>query len=364
MSSGLGRSWIPLVQIEAAIRLEPALFLLAMVFGAWISYGLFLRGASPDRHKLLLRLFRNLLTHLLFAASLFMAYWLLHQVDPDSRIRRFIPPVGFVTLIWASIVFVKTCRILAFEYLFLLNMRAGVPLLLVNLLSLLLSGILGAWILSSIFEFNLAPLLATSAIFSVVLGFALQDTLGNLFAGVALQLDKPYEIGDWVEVQTSTQKFVGQVFEISWRATILTAFTDEVITVPNRVMAQAEIQNFAAKLRPFTRGHIFRLPYDAPAGKVRSTLLKGLSGVPGVRRDPSPMVLILEQTDAWVNYKLIYFIDDYGAQFRISDKVIEQALVELAKAGLKLASHRMAVLLPSGVGSNPDGADRFPIEKS
>ena len=90
-------------------------------------------------------------------------------------------------------------------------MRAGVPVLLVNLFSLLLSAVIGFWMMTGIFEFNLAPLLATSAVFSIVLGLALQDTLGNLFAGVALQLDKPYEMGAAIEVTTSSQKWVGQV---------------------------------------------------------------------------------------------------------------------------------------------------------
>ena len=72
----------------------------------------------------------------------------------------------------------------------------------------------------------------------------MQDTLGNLFAGVALQFDKPYEIGDWIEIHNSGQKWVGQIYEITWRATLLIGFVEEFITVPNRVMGQSEISNF------------------------------------------------------------------------------------------------------------------------
>jgi small-conductance mechanosensitive channel len=276
-----------------------------------------------------------------------MVFWSLQTfVDPASPLRTFTPTIGLSTLIWASIVFVKSCRILAFEYLFLLNMRAGVPLLLVNLLSLLLSVVLGGWILKSVFEFDLEPILATSAIFSVVLGLALQDTLGNLFAGVALQLDKPYELGDWVEVANGSQKWIGQVQEISWRATNLIAFTDEIITIPNRVMAQAEISNFSGKMRPFIRGHVFRIPFGFPAQQVRDTLLSALDSITSIRRDPAPVAFILDHTDSWVTFKLVYYIDDFGAQYRIGDQVIAAAMERLAEAGIPLASQRMAVSLP------------------
>lgn len=67
--------------------------------------------------------------------------------------------------------------------------------------------------------------------FSLILGLALQDTLGNLFAGVALQLDKPYEIGDWIEISPRAQVWVGQVEEISWRATTMIGLFDELLVL-------------------------------------------------------------------------------------------------------------------------------------
>src|SRR5262249_25507055 len=147
----------------------------------------------------------------------------------------------------------KTCRILLFEYLFLSHMRAGVPLLLVNLFTLLLTLVMGGWLCTAIFDVKLGPLLATSAIFSVVLGLALQDTLGKRFAGVAMQFDKPYEIGDWIEIMLNGQKWVGQVQEISWRATVMVGISDEHISVPNRLMGQTQISNFATTKRPIWR---------------------------------------------------------------------------------------------------------------
>ena len=221
--------------------------------------------------------------------------------------------------------------------------KVAFPVLLINLFTLLISIVLTGWIGAELFNVRLTPLLATSAIFSLVLGLALQDTLGNLFAGVALQLDKPYEIGDWIEIHNPGQKWVGQVREISWRATVLISFTEESITVPNRVMAQAEVSNFSTKFRPIIRSLIFRLPFEAKVQQVRETLAEAAKTVPELRKIPSPFVLISETNESWIAFKLVYYIDNYGDQFIIADKVYTAGLARLEEAGFKLANHRITM---------------------
>jgi len=213
----------------------------------------------------------------------------------------------------------------------------------VNLFTLLLSMVVLGWIVTDIFSVRLAPLLATSACVSIVLGLALQDTLGNLFAGVALQFDKPYEIGDWIEVQGPDQLLVGCVREISWRATVLMGWSDELITIPNRVMSQAEVSNFSTRHRPIVRRQTFRIPFEASVEDVKRRLAEAARGVTGVLDSPSPYVLIIETAESWVIYRLIYFVQDYGIQFAIGDKVIENCLRNLHDSGLSLASPRLTI---------------------
>jgi small-conductance mechanosensitive channel len=203
--------------------------------------------------------------------------------------------------------------------------------------------VIGGLIVSEIFQIRLAPLLATSAIFSIVLGLALQDTLGNLFAAIALQLDKPYEIGDWIEVQSGTQKWIGQVYEISWRATVLIGLSDESLTIPNRVMAQAEVSNFSHKARPLVRSQSFRIPFGTPIPLVKETLARAGAGVPAIRKNPAPFALVSETTESWITVKLVYFIDDYGSQWAIADQVLTHATRALAEARIELAGPRLQV---------------------
>jgi small-conductance mechanosensitive channel len=241
-------------------------------------------------------------------------------------------------------VVVKVARILAFESLFLINMRVGFPLLLINLFTLLLSILIGSWIATEVFGVRLAPVLATSAIFSLVLGLALQDTLGNLFAGVALQFDKPYEIGDWIEISTPNQKWAGQVEEISWRATLLIGIADERITVPNRVVAQAEIANFSHKEKPFLRSQNFKLQHAVDIEVAKRSLVQGALKVPRILKEHPPLVFVTEAHDSWLNFRLIYSINNYGSQFSIADEVITACISELRKNQISIAPQRIEVL--------------------
>jgi len=344
MQLRISATWLPVDKIYATVQFEPALIILSLSLLAWAIYKVLLRKVSKERHKNLRGHFSNLFVHILFSTAFFVAFWLLQWTTPFVGSYRIGAYLGLVAMIWGLGVFVKTCRIFAFEYLFLKHMREGVPLLLVNLISLLLSGVIGAWLLTDIFEIRLLPVLATSAIFSIVLGLALQDTLGNLFAGVALQFDKPFDLGDWIEVQNGSQKWIGQVMEVSWRATVLLGFLDEVQTVPNRVIAQSQISNYSAKTQPVIRTQTFRVGYDTPVERVKTALLQAAAQVSGVRHDPSPLVLITENTESWLLYKLIYYVDDFGAQYVIGDRVIAQALKSLEESKVKVATQKIQLV--------------------
>lgn len=338
--------------IASHVHLEAAVVLAGLAGAAWFIYKVFLRTLSPERHRNLTNSFRNLIKHLGIGGVLYLSYHLLIWVGPDEWPGLLVAPyLGLLAILSACVIFIKTMRILAFEYLFYGSMKVGVPLLLVNMLSLILSLIALGWVLTSIFSVQVTHVLATSAVFSIVLGLALQDTLGNLFAGIALQLDKPYEIGEWVEIRNGTDKVVGQIEEISWRATTLFSITDELITIPNRTMAQAQVSNFAGATKPFLRSQLFRLPYDTSIEQAKAVLLKSAAETAGILTDPKPLVFISETTESWISMKLIYALVDYGGQFRIADSLLTVALKNLEIAHIRTAAPRLAIehSKPTGV---------------
>ncbi|MNT27003.1 putative MscS family protein.1 precursor [compost metagenome] len=180
-------------------------------------------------------------------------------------------------------------------------------------------------------------MLATSAAFSVVLGFALQDTLSNLFAGISLQLDRSFEIGDWLEVVSGIQKTTGQVKEMTWRSTTLIGFSEELITLSNRFMANAQISNFSPPEQPIVRRQIFRVAYGENIEQAKQILERTVSGIGEIRGIPAPWAYVSDTTENWVEVKIIYFIDNYGSQYGVGDKVYIRGSENLKAAGIKLA---------------------------
>lgn len=322
-------------KVRELLGLESTIVLGLLIALAWSFYRVFLKEANKERHENIHLYFQEIFKNFAFFILVtLMTVGMDRSFQPDETFARPIPYLTLIAIVWGGFIFVRTCRLLLLQYLFLGSMKAGVPVLLVNIFSLILSIGLFIWLVSGVFQIQLAPLLATSAVFSIVLGLALQDTLGNLFAGISLQFDKAFEIGDWLEVNNGSQKTVGQVKEITWRSTTLIGWSDEVITIPNRVMSSSSLANYQNGEIPFLRSQIFRLSYDADEKLVKSILVGSLQGIKDIRDEPAPLCFVSESTDSWQTFKLVYYIERYGAQFVIADHVLHRGWNALKAAGL------------------------------
>jgi small-conductance mechanosensitive channel len=336
--------WINLKTLEELLSLEPYLLLGALLLVTWGFYKYFLKDLTEERHKRLSRAYSNLLRHFIVLSLLLGAFLFLYSAfDPRSPFFRITPYVALMTFTWGAVVFVKICRTLVLQYLFMGAMKSGVPVIIVNIFSTVLSIVLLFWAISQIFGVNLGPLLATSAAFSIILGLALQDTLGNLFAGISLQVDRCYEIGDWLEIQDGMQKTVGQVKEITWRSTILAGLSEEVVNLPNRKMAQAVLSNFSPPDQPIVRGQNFKLQVGTNSTKAVEVLEKTASEIFEIRGIPAPFAYINEVTENWLQVRLVYFIDSYGSQYVVGDKILRKCLEALERNQLPVAKQRLEV---------------------
>jgi len=304
----------------------------------YIFYKFFLKNVSKERHQNIQNHLEKINRHYLWLTLLFLLFLALYEsIDHSIFIKKITPYVAFITFISGIVLLVRVCRLIVLMYLFLGSMTAGVPLLIVNIFSLILFVLIGFWSVSQIFGVHLTPLLATSAAFSVILGLALQDTLGNLFAGISLQIDKTFEIGHWLEIQIGQHKIVGQVKELSWRATVLVGLTDEIITLPNKVVASSQISNFSPENQPIIRSQTFKIAIGENIELAKEELEKAISQIADIRAIPSPIAYVSELTESWIGLKVIYFIDNFGRQFLIGDKVLNLGRKTLEKNGIKLA---------------------------
>jgi small-conductance mechanosensitive channel len=319
---------------------DPEAFIFVCLLGifTYLFYRFFLKDVNQERHNNIRNHLRTLLKHYLVLALLFIFYVMFRQASlEDENFKRLLPYIGIMTFLAGALCFVNTARLLVLQYLFLGSMRAGVPLLLVNIFTLVLSMFIGFWTVSNIFGVQLTPLLATSAAFSIILGLALQDTLGNLFAGISLQIDKTFEIGNWLEIMNGSTKIVGQVKELSWRSTVLVGFSDELITLPNKLIAQCQISNFSPETGPVLRRQTFNFPFGTDLKLVVSLLEKAAVETAAVCALPSPAAFIYETNAVGTEVRLVYYISDYGKQYGIGNDVIGKALVLLKQSGIETA---------------------------
>lgn len=313
---------------------------------AWGFYKFFLKDVSIERHQNLARHYTNIKYHLFIITIFFITYFLISQynasVAEDQAYLRTAIILAICTYVWGIIVLVKILRTMVLQYLFLGSMTLGVPQLIVNIFSLSFTIAITAWSLNFFLGIHLAPILATSAAVSIILGLALQDTLGNLFAGISLQIDKSFEIGNWVEIYINGQKVTGQVREITWRATALLGFSDELIYIPNRLMAQSQVANFSTGLAIYRR-LVFRFDNHYDMIKVKRILLDTLFQSDEILKTPEPLVFISDITDSWTEVRACYAIYDYGKQYGIADKLYNRILAQLGQNDIKLAHSKLII---------------------
>ncbi len=335
------RSWIPIEKVQPLIEHEHFIVAWLTLFATFLFYRLFLKKISERRHQTLRWRFKNALAHLIFSSVLAFCYWQTSSFTEDDLLFSVSRYLGLLALFTGAIVFIKLGQLLVYSYLFFSNISSGVPKLITNIFSLMLAIFLTAGIAASVFGFRLETVLATSAFFSVVLGLALQDTLGNLFAGVAVQIDHPYKLGDWIEVQNANSKWVGQVQEITWRGTFLSSFLNETILIPNKTIAQSQLVILAlGNTGPLRQGHSLRFGCDENIDRIKTILFETVSLLTekdGLLPDPPPRVLLTEIGDSYQSISVYYSIDDYGKRYRVSDLVLSAIGSTLRANGIRYA---------------------------
>lgn len=180
-----------------------------------------------------------------------------------------------------------------------------------------------------------ASLLGASALLTAVVGLSLQDTLGNLFAGLAIHAQEPFSVGDWVQFDAPSG-VVGRITETNWRATRVLTLDQTEVTIPNGVVAKSAIVNYS-RPTPLVRREVeVHAPYEASPAAVRRALLPGLDHVPEVLREPPPGVFTRGFTERGVNYVVRYFIDEFQDRELVDSQVRERIWYAMSRAGLAI----------------------------
>lgn len=277
---------------------------------------------------------RRLTGPLVLLSVVVLVVFLLRAFHMAPAPQPGVPTWGAAALGFASvIVVVRFLDYFLFDVLFRMRRKTVAPALLRQLVSLVLFGLAVAAVVKAIFPgVQLGAVLTTSAILTAVIGLALQDTLGNLFAGLALHLERTVRVGDLVRAGET----FGMVEELSWRAMKLRTTEGNVLLVPNSVAGREKLEIFPRPGPPVARWLRVGLEYDVSPTVARETLESALRGVPGIAAHPRRRAYVKAFEGYAIQYELRYWLEDYATWVETDSIVRERVWYALHRAGLQV----------------------------
>ncbi len=191
---------------------------------------------------------------------------------------------------------------------------------------------------------DLSSIVTTSAILTAVFAFAMQDTLGNILAGMAVQLDNSVRIGDWVKVDNVS----GRVRDIRWRSTLIETRNWETVVIPNSILMKARVeilgQREGAPLQ-WRRILEFMVDPSVPPARVVAIIdgeMRELA-IPNVARSPSPSCVLKAFDEGNLRYQLRYFLTDMLEDDLTDSMVRVHLFASLQRAGIRVAEPQRTV---------------------
>jgi small-conductance mechanosensitive channel/CRP-like cAMP-binding protein len=278
-------------------------FPLSVIAGlALLVASLALRGSTVNRH---------IRGRLLLSASLFATFTLaaiaVHYLPLADDVRRLLRDFNPLVMAFAVINLVVAFTLNPWR---LDRFPERFPAIVQDTLLILLFGVAATLILRD-------RILATTAVGAVVLGFALQDTLGNLFAGLAIQIDRPFRVGDWVTIGS----LEGSVSGITWRSTKLLTKAGNFVVVPNSMMSKDPITNYSVPTRQMRIQVDVGASYDVPPNVVKAVISEALKNASELSIARPAEVRIADFGASAIVYRVWFWVDDFDPDGRAQDQV-------------------------------------------
>lgn len=192
---------------------------------------------------------------------------------------------------------------------------------------------------------DVLPLVTTSAVLTAVVGLALQGTIANLFAGLSLQLDRSFGIGDWIRVGGHA----GKITQIRWRSTSLLTIDGDLLVIPNQYLTANEVLNLSAPTSVHRVAVSINVDYAVPPNEVKRVFVEALRGLPGVAGNPSPTVVPAEFRDFSIRYALHYWIDNHERDVVTDGEVRTRVYYAARRAGFELAPPQKVLYIADDV---------------
>lgn len=192
--------------------------------------------------------------------------------------------------------------------------------------------IIGIIIILGNFNIQITPFLASLGIMGIVLGFALQSSLSNVFGGISLILDKNFKVGDTVKLSKGE---LGKIVDIGLRSTKMRTFDNEMLVIPNGKLSDAILQNYAQP-DSYARARIpFGVEYGSDIDKLRRIIIETLSKMKNVikKDEDHPIeILFMNMGDSALEFEARFWVESYTIRFETKVDATEKIYKTLTKS--------------------------------
>lgn len=219
---------------------------------------------------------------------------------------------------------------------------------------------LGVVLALDLLGLNIAPLLAGAGVMGLALSLAAKDTLSNLIAGVLLIMDRPFKVGDRIELWTAPNETGtwGDVIEIGLRATKIRNPDNLVIIVPNSLIMVRDIVNYTMSGEDIRLRIPFSVAYESDIDRAKVLLIEAAKKVEGVKLSPEPIVIVRGFGPSDVQIQLRVWILEARNRRRIADEITGKAVASFADAGVEIPYPKRELIIHGESGQAPPGRPR------
>ena len=270
-----------------------------------------------------------------FALTLVLVYCaycifrMFYSFPLSPKVHQVIDTVFLFFGVYLLIVVVETIVV---DYVYPFRRKTPPPSLLRDIVRWILAVIVIFVLLKGILNVDLGPVLFTSAAVTIVIGLALQDLLGNLFAGITLNMSRPFKIGDWVMAGSKE----GEVVNMTWRETGIRTRDGNHVVIPNSMISKEMLINYTAPRKVHARHIKVGVSYDASPNRVKDIMAGAALQSKGVLAQPGPDVRLFDFGDFAITYDLKFWIDNYENCDQIENEIRTRIWYAFKRHGIQI----------------------------
>ncbi|SIQ59453.1 Mechanosensitive ion channel [Paracoccus thiocyanatus] len=216
--------------------------------------------------------------------------------------------------------------------------RRAVPKVLLDLLWFVLLAVATLASLSLFFRQDLSGILTGSGLVLAVLGFAIRNAVADVFSGLAMGIEAPFRIGDWVRIETLAE---GRVQEIGWRTTRLVTRDSTYVILPNSQISSRRITNFSAPRQEYRDHAELTLPVDLPVAQAGELIAQAATAARAISAGKPPEVQVTHFGPAGITYRVKYWVPQHDRELACRNEVLSLIDAALREQGIRLSAGRM-----------------------